>query len=151
MMFIFLCVCAKSLQLWLYFCNPMYCSPPGSYVRGILQAVILGWVPLPPSGDLPDSVIEFTSLISPALAGGFFTTSTTWEVLIFLCCCSVTQLCPALCDPVDCSTPCFPALNSLLEFAQIHVHWVDDIIQPNHALLTPSLPALNLSQNQGLF
>ena len=108
-------------------------------------------LPLPPPGDLPDSAIESASLISPALAGRFFTASTTWEVLIFLCCCSVAQLRPTLCDPMDCSTQCFPVLNSLLEFAQIHVHWVDDIIQPNHALLPPSLPALNLSQNQGLF
>ena len=42
-------------------------------------------------------------------------------------------------------------LHYLLEFGQIHVHWVDDAIQSSHPLSPPSLPALNLSQHQGLF
>ena len=46
-------------------------------------------------------------------------------------CCSVTQSCPALCDPIDCSMPGFLVLHTLLEFAQTHVHWVDDAIQPS--------------------
>ena len=66
-------------------------------------------------------------------------------------CCSVTQLCPTLCDPMDCSTPGFPVLHHLLEFAQNHVHWVDDAIQPSHPLSSPSHPTLDLSQHQGLF
>ena len=45
-----------------------------------------------------------------------------------VCCCSVTQSCLTLCDPMDCSTPCFPVLHYLLEFVQIHVHWVSDAI-----------------------
>ena len=49
-----------------------------------------------------------------------------------------------------CSIPGFPVLHYLLEFAQIHVHWVSDAIQPSHPLLTPSHPAFNLSQHQGL-
>ena len=48
---------------------------------GILQARILGWVAMPSSGDLPDPGVEPVSLMSPALAGGFFTTSATWEAL----------------------------------------------------------------------
>ena len=51
-------------------------SQQGSSVHGILQTRILG---CPPSGDPPDSGIEPASLTSPALADGFFTTSTTWE------------------------------------------------------------------------
>ena len=43
-------------------------------------------------------------------------------------------MCPTLCDPRDCSTPGFLILHSLLEFSQIHVHWVGDAIQPNHIL-----------------
>ena len=62
-------------------------------------------------------------------------------------CCSVTELCPTLCDPTDCSTPGFPVLHCLLEFAQTHVHWVGEAIQPSHPLLPPS-PALGLSQHQ---
>ena len=56
-----------------------------------------------------------------------------------------------LCDPMDCSTPGFPAHHQLLELAQTHVHWVGDVIQPSHPLSSPSLPAFNLSQHQGLF
>ena len=55
-----------------------------------------------------------------------------------------------LCDPMDCSTPGFPVLLYLPEFAQTHVHWISDAIQPSHSLSSPSL-ALNLSQHQGLF
>ena len=52
---------------------------------------------------------------------------------------------------MDCSPPGFPVLHCLLEFAQIHVHWVGDAIQPSHPLLLPSPPVFNLSQHQGLF
>ena len=52
------------------------------------------------------------------------------------------------CDPMDCSMPGFPVLHHILEFAQIHVHWVGDSIQPSHPLSSPSPPALSLSQHQ---
>ena len=68
-----------SLQSCPTLCHPMDCSPPGSFVHGILQARILEWVPCPPPGDLPNPGIESESLIAPALTGGFFTTSTIWE------------------------------------------------------------------------
>ena len=61
---------------------------------------------------------------------------------------AVVQLCPTLCDPMDFSMPGFPVLHYLSEFAQTHVHWVDDAIQWSHP---PSPPALNLSQLQDLF
>ena len=48
-------------------------------------------------------------------------------------------------------TPGFPVLHHFLELAQTHVHWVGDAIQPSHPLLSPSHPAQNLSQHQGLF
>ena len=66
-------------------------------------------------------------------------------------CYSVTQSYQTLCDPMDCSTPGFSVLHHLPEFAQTHVHWVNDAIQPSRPLLTPSSPALNLSQHQGFF
>ena len=56
-----------------------------------------------------------------------------------------------LCDPMDCSTPGFPVHHHLPEFAQPHVHWVSDAIQPSHPLSSPSPPAFSLSQYQGLF
>ena len=62
-----------------------------------------------------------------------------------------SQSCLTLWDPMDCSTPGFPDIHYLREFAQTHVHWVDDAIQPSHPLSSPSSPALNPSQYQGLF
>ena len=64
---------------------------------------------------------------------------------------SVSQSCPTLCDPMDCSTPGFSVHHQLLEFTQSHVHWVSDALQPCHPLSSPSAPAFNLSQHQGLF
>ena len=64
---------------------------------------------------------------------------------------SLTQSCPTLCDPMNCSTPGLPVHHQLLEFTQTHVHWVGDAIQPSHPLLSPSPPALNLSLHQGPF
>ena len=66
-------------------------------------------------------------------------------------CCLVAQSCPTLCDNMDCSTPGFPVLHHLLEFAQTHVHRVSDAIQPSHPLSSPSPLAFNLSQHQGLY
>ena len=58
---------------------------------------------------------------------------------------SFTQSCPNLCNPRDCSTPCFPVHHQLLELAQTHVHQVNDAIQPSHPLSSPPPPAFNLS------
>ena len=64
---------------------------------------------------------------------------------------SVAQSCPTLCDPVDRRTPGFPVHHQLPELAQTHAHWVNDAIQPSHPLSSPTPPAFNLSQHQGLF
>ena len=64
---------------------------------------------------------------------------------------SVAQSCPTLCDPMNCSMPGHPVDHHLLEFTQTHVHCVGDVIQPSHPLWSPSPPALNFSQHQGLF
>ena len=66
---------------------------------------------------------------------------------------SVTQSCPTLCDPMDCSTPGFPVHYQLLEFTQTHVHWVSDAIQPSHPLssllLPPSIfPSIRVFSNE---
>ena len=57
----------------------MNCSSLGSSVHGLFQAKILDWVAFPPPGDLPDPGVKSVLLVSPALADGFFTISTTWE------------------------------------------------------------------------
>ena len=64
---------------------------------------------------------------------------------------SVTQSCPTLCDPMNHSTPSLPVHHQLPEFTQTHVYRVGDAIQPSHPLLSPSPPAPNPSQHQGLF
>ena len=74
-------VCAQLLQLCPTLCNPMNCSQPGFSVHGVLQARILEWVAMHSSqGILLTPGVEPGSLMSPALTGGFFTTSPTWEV-----------------------------------------------------------------------
>ena len=67
------------------------------------------------------------------------------------CCCSAAQLYPTLHSPMTCSTPGFPVLHYLPEFVQTHVHWVGDAIQPSNSQSSPSPPAFDLSQHQGLF
>ena len=59
--------------------------------------------------------------------------------------------CVRLCDLTNCSMPGFPVHHQLLELAQTHVHQVGDATQPSHLLSSPSPPASNLSQHQGLF
>ena len=62
----------------------------------------------------------------------------------------VTQSCPTLCNPTDCSTPELPVHHQLPELTQTHVHRVGDAIQPSHPLSSPSPPVFNLSQHQVL-
>ena len=64
---------------------------------------------------------------------------------------SVQLLSLTLCDPMDWSMPGLPVHLQLPEITQTHVHWVSDAIQPSHPLSSPSPPAFNLSQHQGLF
>ena len=70
---------SKSLSSCPTLCDPMDYSPPDTSVHGILQARILSGLPCPSLEDLPNPGVEPTSLKSPALAGGLFTTSATWE------------------------------------------------------------------------
>ena len=65
--------------------------------------------------------------------------------------CFWTVVLKTLESPMDYSMPALPVHHQLLEFTQTHGHWVGNAIQPSHPLLSPSLPALNLSQHQGLF
>ena len=65
--------------------------------------------------------------------------------------CSVARLYLTLCDPMNCNTTGFSVHHYLPEFAQTHVHWVSDAIQPSHSLSPLSPLALNFSRHQGLF
>ena len=64
---------------------------------------------------------------------------------------SISQSCPTLCDPMNCSMPGLPVHQLYPEFTRIHVHQVSDAIQPSHPLSSPSPPVLNPSQHQSLF
>ena len=66
-------------------------------------------------------------------------------------CCSVTQSCLTLCNPMNCSTLGFPVHHQLWQLAQTHVYRVHDAIQPSHPLSSLSPPTFSLSQHQGLF
>ena len=156
------------------------CSPPGFSVLGIFQARIPEWVAISSSSGSSQtqyqtqvSWVSWTGMrILYCWATEEFpmkrTVVSKFENLgqaidgslgqrvgnlfsVIRCCCSVAKSCPTLCYFMNCSTPGFPVLHYLSEFAQTHVHWVGDAIQPSHPLSSPSPPALNLSQNQGLF
>ena len=115
----------------------MDCSLQGSSVHGILQPRILEWVTIPFSRGSSQPK-DWTQVC--CIADGFFT------VLATSSSCSVAKSCLAICDPMECSMPSFPVLHYLLEFAQFHVHWVSDAIQPSHPLSPTSHQALSLSQ-----
>ena len=117
-------------------------------------------LPFPSPEDLPDPGIEPKS---PALRADALTSeppsadylaidvaNIAW-VIICIHFSSVAQSCPTLCDLMDCSTPGLPVHHQLPELAQSYVHRVGDAIQPSHPLSSPSPPAFNLSQHQGLF
>ena len=85
------------------------------------------------------------ALGSPSLAGETCTLQKVfamWYVQFN----SVTQSCPTLCNPMDCSMPGLAVLHKLLELGQTHVHRVGDSIQPSYALSSSSLSNFNLSQ-----
>ena len=106
----------------------------------------------PAYSDLPDLGIESMFFTSPAMAGGFFPTSATWEALLNHYQFSpVTQSYPTLCDPMNRLIPGLPVHHHLPEFTQTHFHQVRDAIQPSHPGLSPSPPAPNPSQHQSLF
>ena len=76
--------------------------------------------------------------------------SSVFSVETEQCCCSVAKSCPALCDPMDCSTPGSCILYCPPEFAQSHVHWVGEAVQPSHPLSSPSPPALSFPASGSL-
>ena len=80
-----------------------------------------------------------------------FVFNLTMTLLISVQFSSVAQSCPALCNPMNRSTPGLPVHHQLPEFTPTHVHWVSDDIQLSHPLLSPSPPALSLAQHQGFF
>ena len=131
---------------------PTLCNPMDYTVHGILQARILEWVAVPFSRGscqprdhtLVSHIVGGCKVMALGISGSdCFPGSVQFS--------SVAQSCLTLCDPVNQSTPGLPVHHQLPEFAQTHAHRVGDAIQPSHPLSSPSPPAPNPSQNQGLF
>jgi len=85
-----------------------------------------------------------------------YTVGPCWLSILCICCCSVAKSCSTFCSPMDCSTPGFPVLHYLPEFAQILVHCVGVAVQPSHPLspllLLPSIfPSVRVVSNNCLF
>ena len=128
-------------------------SPLESSVHGILQARILERVTIPFSrgSSWPGDWTLFS-----CIAGRFLLFEPPGKPKIYIQFSSVqfssvAQSCPTLCDPMNHSTPGLPVHHQLPEFTQTHVPWVSDAIQPSHPVSSPSPPAPNPSQHQGLF
>ena len=132
--------------VWL--CDRLACSLPVSCVLGILQAR-MNELPFPTSGVSPDPRIKPASLTSPASARRFFTTCATCEPPNTICCCSVTESCLTVSEPLNCSTPGFPVLHSLWVCSSSCPlsRWCHPTISP---LPPPFPPAPGLSHPQGL-
>ena len=73
------------------------------------------------------------------------------HVYLHICCCSVSQACLTLCNPIDCSMPGLSVPYHSPKFAQVHFHCISDVIQLSHSLMPSSPSALDLSQHEGLF
>ena len=166
-------------------CDPMSCSPPGSYVQGdfpgkntaaschsLLQGVILtqglnpglphwqvdSWPSEPPGKyyfvcKLKKWKRKYWSIpnLNTMLRAEFESFNGLFTEFPSSLFSLVPKSCPAVCDPMECSTPGFPVNHQLPELTQTHVHRVGDAIQPSHPLLYPSPPAFNLPQHQSLF
>ena len=151
-------------QSCLTLCDLMDCSPPGSSVPGILQAIILEWIIIPFSRESfwPRSWTQVSHIASIFFTVWAreprwhkytpFSPFSPWEVKLFPRVFSSVQSLNRvrIYNPMDCSTPGFPVLHQLLELAQTHLHWVGNATQPSHPL-SPTSPAFSLSQHQGLF
>ena len=124
--------CVKYIQMSFQLVCLMSSSSKRTYAHGqnVLYVTVPGAPPIPILGDS----VKVGRLSACSVQFG-----------------SVPQSCLALFDPMDYSTPGFPVHHQLPELAQTHVHWVGDAIQPSHPLSSPSPPALNLSQHQGLY
>ena len=119
----------------------LYC-----YLLQYALASLLTWMEFYKIGCSNLKNLLVSLFISYSIHSGFF-----FFFFFFFQFSSVAQLCPTLCDPMDCCTSDLPVHHQLLEFTQTHVHWVGDAIQSPHPLLSSSPPDFNLSQSQGLF
>ena len=112
------CCCFQSLSHIQLFWDTMDCSPPGSAVHGISQA-----------RELKEIAISFSRASFQLRDRSHISCIGRWILYHWAtwCCCSVTELCMTLCNPMDWSTLGLPVSHYLLEFAQVHVHSIGDV------------------------
>ena len=144
------CVLSRFSRVWL-FVTPWTVFHQAPLSIGFSSQEYWSGLPCPSPGDLPDPGIEPVSPVAPALQADSLRLSHQGSPEIQVQFSSVAQLCLTLCDPMSCSMPGLLVHHQLPEPTQTHVHWVGNAIQLPHPLASPSLPALNLSQHQGLF
>ena len=146
---------------WINLCRPNFSSGFDSrWLAGHLHAAVLRYFKYPVSKSksilsslYPDLILLALNYRTVVLFCFPFNYRTVYQPVSQseTTYCSIDKLCSTFCDSMNYSTPGFPVLYYLLEFAQTHVHWIGDAIKPSHPLLPPSPSALNLSQHQGLF
>ena len=112
--------CSCELLSCLTLCDPMDCSLPGSSVHGLLQARALEWVAISFSRD--SSQPRDRTQVSHIVGQTPYRLSHQGSLVSTVQFSSVTQLCPTLCNLMDCSTPGLPVHHQLPEFTQTHVH-----------------------------
>ena len=134
----------KSLSRVLLLATPWtaaYQAPPS---MGFSRQEYRSGVPLPSWVSLLQSLLKYRLLHSLWLSDSIQLDGASVQFS------SVAQSCPTLCNPMNRSIPGLPVHHQLLEFTQTHVHRAGDAIQPSHPLSSPSPPAPNPSQHQGL-
>ena len=149
---------AKSLQSSLTLCDTMDYSCQDPLSMGLSRQECWSGLTCPPPGDLPNPGInphllsllhwQTASLLLMQHGKSYMHYNSMQIIMLSL---FSWKSCPTLCDPMHFTTAGFPVPHYLPEFVQFQVHWVGDAIQPSHPLSSPSPPALNLSQHQGLF
>ena len=158
----FLAAAAKSLQSCPTLCDIINRSPPGSAVPGLLQARTLEWIAISFSNAWKWKVkvksLSCVQLLLTPWTAAYqappsmgFSRQEYWSGLplpssVHFSC----SVMPALCEPMNRSTPGLPVHHQLPEFTQTHIHRLSDAIQPSHPLLSPSPPAPNPSQHLSL-
>ena len=150
-----LCVHESRVQL---FATLMDYSPPGASVHGIFQAKILdchlllqGIFPTQGSNTYILCLLHWHADSLPQCHLGIHLKANKCRWIHTYIVSSVNQSCPTLCDLMNHSMAGLPVHHQHPETTLTHVHWLGDAIQPSYPLLSPSPPALNLSQHQGLF
>ena len=131
---------------------------PWTFAQSVVSALSCVLCPFL-AGSFPPAFSQLTHPIPGKQASSFIGLSLPFSLplseffqsLIHTQFSSVTQLCPTLWEPMNCSTPGLTVHHQLPEFTETHVHRVGDAIQPSHPLSSPSPPTLNPSQHQGLF